>query len=88
MDHNIQTTYKDLPVSELRKEEEGQVVGTASLCPGSDNPAATAAQDNSPFRLRLFKAGDGVGWGSSGDGGRASLNGTGVEMYLSAVMTR
>ena len=57
MDHNIQTTYKDLPVSESRKEEQGQVVGIASLCPGSDNPAAAAAQDNS----RLFKAG--MGWG-------------------------
>ena len=56
MNDNIQTTYKDLPASELRKEEEGQVVGTASLCPGSDNPAAAAAQDNS----RLFKAG--MGW--------------------------
>ena len=43
MNDNIQTTYKDLPVSELRKEEQGQVVGIASLCPGSDNPAATAA---------------------------------------------
>ena len=61
MDHNIQTTYKDLPVSESRKEEQGQVVGIASLCPGSNNPAATAAQDNSSFSLRLFKAG--MGWG-------------------------
>ena len=84
MTDNIQTTYKDLPVSELRKEEQGQVVGTASLCPGSDNPAAAAAQDF----FRLFQGRDGVGWGISGDGGRGSLNGTGVEMYLSAVMTR
>ena len=60
MNDNIQTTYKDLPVSESRKEEQGQVVGIALLCPGSDNPAAAAAQDNSPFRLRLFKAG--MGW--------------------------
>ena len=48
MNYDIQTTYKGLPVSELRKEEQEQVVGTASLCPGSDNPAAAAAQDNSP----------------------------------------
>ena len=87
MDHNIQTTYKDLPVSESRKEEQEQVVGTASLCPGSDNPAATAAQDNSPPPSTV-QGRDGMGWGSSGDGGRGSLNGTGVEMYLSAVMTR
>ena len=72
MDHNIQTTYKDLPVSELRKEEQEQVVGTASLCPGSDNPAAPAAQDNSPFRLRLFKAG--MGW----DGGVVEMVDGGV----------
>ena len=57
MNYDIQTTYKDLPVSESRKEEQEQVVGTASLCPGSDNPAAPAAQDNS----RLFKAGMGGG---------------------------
>ena len=59
MNYDIQTTYKDLPVSESRKEEQGQVVGTASLCPGSDNPAAAAAQDNS----RLFKTGMGLGGG-------------------------
>ena len=59
MNHNIQTTYKDLPVSELRKEEQGQVVGTASLCPGSNNPAAAAAQDNSRV---CVQGRDGVGW--------------------------
>ena len=56
MTDNIQTTYKDLPVSESRKEEQGQVVGIASLCPGSDNPAVPAVQDFS----RLFKVG--MGW--------------------------
>ena len=68
MNDSIQTTYKDLPVSELRKEEQEQVVGTASLCPGSDNPAAAAAQDNS----RLFKAG--MGW----DGGLVEMVDGGV----------